>query len=449
MAAIGIELDPDQLVLTRGRDFKWHFENLDENEQPIPFPAGDLFFELQTRGEHNSKQEVRVLRANEGTYKLGLANSWSAPIDYYDAVENPHSQAGDITDALEGIPAIGPGNVKVTPAQIYPVWRINVVLNGTSQNEIQELNITNLLGWLGANIGKGRMRLSYKHNETGLLEFTSSAADIQTALERLPRIGTGNVQVTKVSDGKFRIEFVGALAGRDVDQILVTAYETDSDNFFDKILDTLTTVTSRTIQAGRKAALDERLMNLLNKYVNEFFDLFDEALGLDIDFEIRDNLNFTIVTQSTIAFAETDLVTFAIDVAGSSLKTFFNGILDLTGMFTTVAVDFYWNHVFQVEFVGALANKHLPLLQGDASALGNDANTPGIQPAVEVYSVNPGKEPITLWHFDIEGTLASLKVESEEADKVQARTIWQLVFLPAGEPAGGEPVARGRVWVQE
>lgn len=46
MAEIGIPLDADSLVLTRGRDFKWSFQNLDTTGTPVAFPAGDLFFEF-------------------------------------------------------------------------------------------------------------------------------------------------------------------------------------------------------------------------------------------------------------------------------------------------------------------------------------------------------------------------------------------------------------------
>ena len=46
MAVIGIELEAIQLVLTKGRDFKWAFQNLDENDEPIDFPAGELYFEF-------------------------------------------------------------------------------------------------------------------------------------------------------------------------------------------------------------------------------------------------------------------------------------------------------------------------------------------------------------------------------------------------------------------
>ena len=47
MSDIGIRLGTDKLVLTRGRDFKWTFDNLDDakHPQPINYPPGALYFE--------------------------------------------------------------------------------------------------------------------------------------------------------------------------------------------------------------------------------------------------------------------------------------------------------------------------------------------------------------------------------------------------------------------
>jgi hypothetical protein len=59
-----------------------------------------------------------------------------------------------------------------------------------------------------------------------------------------------------------------------------------------------------------------------------------------------------------------------------------------------------------------------------------------------------GTAPVVKWEFVIAGSRATLKVESEQVDKVQARTCWQLVWLPDGEAAGGDPVAFGKVKVQ-
>lgn len=58
-------------------------------------------------------------------------------------------------------------------------------------------------------------------------------------------------------------------------------------------------------------------------------------------------------------------------------------------------------------------------------------------------------DPLTVWDFAIEGDVATIKVESEEADLIPNRTKWQLVFLPDGEDEGGDPVALGTVSVQK
>ena len=58
-------------------------------------------------------------------------------------------------------------------------------------------------------------------------------------------------------------------------------------------------------------------------------------------------------------------------------------------------------------------------------------------------------DPMTVWEFAIDGDVATIKVESEEADLIPNRTKWQLVFLPDGEAEGGDPVALGVVQVQK
>lgn len=59
MAVIGIELAADQLVLTKGRDFRWAFENLDEAGEPIDYPAGALYFEFPTIIDGLSSEPVK------------------------------------------------------------------------------------------------------------------------------------------------------------------------------------------------------------------------------------------------------------------------------------------------------------------------------------------------------------------------------------------------------
>lgn len=47
---IGLELEAVPLVLTKGRDFRWTFENLDENDASVAFPSGSLYFEFDLVG---------------------------------------------------------------------------------------------------------------------------------------------------------------------------------------------------------------------------------------------------------------------------------------------------------------------------------------------------------------------------------------------------------------
>ena len=69
-------------------------------------------------------------------------------------------------------------------------------------------------------------------------------------------------------------------------------------------------------------------------------------------------------------------------------------------------------------------------------------------PAGELFFELHTTGGLTIWEFTIAGSEASLKVESEDVDLIPDRTLWQLVFLPDGEAAGGEPVAIGTVKLQ-
>jgi hypothetical protein len=53
----------------------------------------------------------------------------------------------------------------------------------------------------------------------------------------------------------------------------------------------------------------------------------------------------------------------------------------------------------------------------------------------------------TKWQFTIAGSTASIKTESEEVAKIKDRTRFHLVWLPAGELAGGQVWAVGKVRV--
>ncbi|ASR86114.1 hypothetical protein SEA_BOBSWAGET_7 [Mycobacterium phage BobSwaget] len=316
MADIGIRVDADSLVLWRGRDFKWTFENLDAAGDPIAYPAGRLFFELQTGGEHNAVHKVFVTGATGGTYTLKLNGVDTPAIDYNDVSENPQGLAGDIQDAVDA--ALGAGNGIVNPVSLYPAWTLNFNLNASKP-------------------------------------------------------------------------------------------------------------------------LTEQLVNTINKAANDFFNTFDQLLGVDVEMTVTDTLNFTLKVTSRRSFDEVGVVTFAVDVTSTAVKDFFNAVSGLVGAVNTVSTNFYWNRTYDIEFTGALANKPIP------ASSANITNLVGTNKAVTVTVEEPGKAPLTIWDFDIQGSVASLKIESEEADAIAERVKWQLVFLANGESAGGDPIARGTV----
>lgn len=451
---IGQIIEPSSLVLTRGRDFKWAWDNLDVAGNPVDFPAGQLYFELETGGEHNCIQQVEVLQADSGTYTLKYDDVPSDPIDYYDGVDTPYDLTIDVRSALENIPAIGAGNVQVSRTGLNPVWHLNFTLSGTSRNEIQQLNVYNLLGWLGEQLGEGYMVLSYRDTDIAEpISFEANAAEIQAALETIPQIGVGNVQVTDVvgSNGtKYNIEYVGLLAARDIDLIEVRAYEKNAGDFFGggTTGNLLTRFSTKTIQNGRRAVLDGRMMDLLTRKINDFFNVFDESPNLSLEFVIESNTDFTVICRSLKGYTEIDLLTFDVIFSGAMLFTYLNNYLLLTDAITAVTVDQYWNHSYTVEFINEMANRPHPLLVGDASLLTSDITEVTVVPEVRTTFLERGQRATTVWPFTIDGSTASLKVESEYADAVGNRTPWQLVFLPDGEEAGGDPIARGHVVVQ-
>lgn len=435
MTNIGVDVPQDQLILQKRRDFNWVYENTDDAGNPVNFPDGSLFFELVTGNEHNCVQQVNVSRASGGTYKLGINGQLSPPIDYYDVTNAPHGMGVDISDAIEAITAVGAGNVEVRSVNLVPEWRIQLTLNmGT--NEVQKISFT-------GNPTGGYWRITYGLSGTSDIAWGASAAVVKTAIEGLSGIGAGNVSVTKEGTS-YLVEFIGSLSNVNVGQLGVLAHGWAFGLTGGVVgLGLITNAQISTITQG-SARMGEQLVNTLNQSINGFFDQFESLIGVDLDFVITDQSNITFIATSKRSFTENDILTFAVDVTSNGLKSFFNGVSTFLGVFSTINVDFRWNHTFEVEFINALGNRPVPAFTVDQTLLtGADGNQ-----KVSVDVLEPGKELLTKWFFDIEGHIATLKVESEDVDKIVPRTKWQLVFTPEDEEAGGEALTRGTVAVQ-
>ncbi|AFI24917.1 minor tail subunit [Mycobacterium phage SWU1] len=188
--------------------------------------------------------------------------------------------------------------------------------------------------------------------------------------------------------------------------------------------------------------LTEQLVNTINKAANDFFDTFDQLLGVDVEMTVTDTLNFKLKVTSRRSFDEVGVVTFAVDVTSQAVINFFNSVAELTGAVNTVNVDFYWNRTYDIEFTGSLGLQPIPATTADIT------NLAGTNKAVSVTVVEPGKKRLTIWPFTVNGETATIKVESEEADKIPNRCRWQLVHMPTGEAAGGDAKQLGRVYRQ-
>jgi len=318
MAHIGVDLELDQLVLTRGRDFKWTFENVDEHKELVNFPAGDLFFEISTHGEHNGRGHFDQQGSTGGTYRIS---------------------------------------------------------DGT--------------------------------NTSSALTFDASEAVVKQAIEDLPTVGAGNVNVT----GSYTPQWI-----------------------------CVTTWTSA-------MALSAGVVDAFNAAVTGAFgalDFISGGLGVWLEGHYESTAYiFKLTFKGTLL--ETELVNFVMGTISSiiaALNSALEAVEYFTGQISNTSVFYAPLRHFDYEFVNDKALTPMPALSIVSSGLtGFDQKMSATQDA-------PGRSPFTIWPFIIDGPTASLKVESEDADAIPDRTKWQLVFLPQGEPAGGDAIARGVVKVQ-
>lgn len=323
MANLGVSLDADQLVLTKNRDFKESFQNFDTLDQPLDFPAGQIYYQLHTGGQQDNVQQVTVDNASSGTYTLSFNGQTSDPFDVSDISDNPQGIPGDLQDDMDSLFGVG-NSLVYKPSQLYPVW-------------------------------------------------------------------------------VFRM----------------------------------------TMHTGKE--LTEQVVNDINTAVNNLFNTFSEIVGITVAFQIQDNLNIVCKATANNSFDESGVITFAVSVTSGILTAALNAIAGLVGFVVTAHVDFYWKHVYQVELIGDLALQPQPVLTADVTNLHGSNN----DASVTIEVLQPGKTEYTFWYFDVQDSVATLKVESEQVNKIQPRTTFQLVFLPDGEPAGGDPIALGYVRVQD
>ena len=186
-------------------------------------PTTPASFKLQWT--HNSK-----------TYETSQLRTNSTSSEVRDALLNATSSGGTLKSDLAGV------EIRVTSVESGS-WKISfggsltgvdvaslavtslanatppTVALRTSQDaslvsEVQSVIFNSPSGLL-------RIQLGSSDNRTANLPATSSAADVQKALESLPEIGVGNVKVTGETQ-RYRVEFQGKLSGKTLPLLIVS-----------------------------------------------------------------------------------------------------------------------------------------------------------------------------------------------------------------------------------
>lgn len=93
---------------------------------------------------------------------------------------------------------------------------ITALTSGVPANEIQTATIT------GTPTG-GTFTLTFNGRTTSAIAFNAAASAVQTALEALSSIGTGNVTVTGSPGGPYTVTFIGGLAATNVPAMTATS----------------------------------------------------------------------------------------------------------------------------------------------------------------------------------------------------------------------------------
>jgi hypothetical protein len=197
----------------------------------------------------SESQVVTLTNATGGTFTLTFDGQTTGAIAYN---ADPTSGATSVRGKLESLSNIAPGDVSVTGSAGGPytvtfagtllgnvseltasgasLTSVPVVSNTTTTpgdddpttNEIQVITIGNATG--------GTFKLTYSAQETaGTIAHNASATTVQTALEGLSNIESGDVTVVKTGTSAagtiatYTITFGGTLAATDVGQITVTS----------------------------------------------------------------------------------------------------------------------------------------------------------------------------------------------------------------------------------
>ncbi|TVS14763.1 MAG: hypothetical protein EA424_18305, partial [Planctomycetaceae bacterium] len=321
----------------------------------------------------NEVQQVSLTgNPTGGTFLLEFGSQTTLPIAY-DAPLTDDIDEEQVIGIIGGTPNSGSFQLQLDAEMTRRIgW--NAPSTGDGRNEIQELELSG-----PPTGGTFTLRFDYQTDETtDPIARNATAAAVRVALETLPNIGEGNVQVTGGPlPNPVQIEFVGALAGA-----VLPSLEPD-----DTLLDNGDADVTK-IQHGtpsvRQALVELPSIGLFDLFIGPDLELpvnnmvlrFQNDLGgqnisaLQVQ---NSTLNDGIVQIGTIVDGRTSVLTRL-----EALPNINVGDVVLTG--GALPAD-----AIQIEFVGNLGGRDVPELIGDPTGL-----TGGFVPDVEVLTITQG-----------------------------------------------------------
>jgi len=155
-----------------------------------------------------NEQQTVTIDADDGTFTLTFMADETDPIAW-------NASAADVQAALEALDGIAPGDIIVTlDDQVYTVEFIGDL----AALDVDEMTADDTLLTLGIDPGSATVETTVAGVPPTELAWNASAAVVQAALEALPNIGAGNVDVT-LEGSTYTIEFVGGLSWTDVPEV--------------------------------------------------------------------------------------------------------------------------------------------------------------------------------------------------------------------------------------
>ena len=238
--------------------------------------------------DYFSEDSFLELSLAPGTYFIGVSSTGN---DQYDPSVSGTGIGGtsqgdyelrldfraDIADSLADSSGVAfDGDSDGTPGGVFNFWFRAAAQSGDeiNENEIQQFDLG------GATDGNFRIR--FDGQLSGLIPYNATAAEVESALESLANIQSGNVSVTgsALPSGPLSIEFTGDLALTDVAQLEILGPSLTGGTI------TVTTITDgqssgRTIYVDKTDTTPDNLANVGT--IDNPYNVIHAALNLDID----------------------------------------------------------------------------------------------------------------------------------------------------------------------